>query len=468
MAGLFLEYDMKRTRNPLPSVALISLGCAKNLVDSEKILGALGQDGFLITPDADGADFVIVNTCAFIDAARDETFQVIEEMLRLKKERRVRYVVVTGCMPQRYGGQLLRRYPGIDAIAGIYHQERLPGLFRRVSAKGGRGRTLAATYSPPESVAPDTARLRLTPLHNAYLRISEGCPNRCTYCTIPDIRGPLRSKPVGTVLEEAGELVGSGARELILIGQDTTSYGRDLYGECRLPELVRRVAEIDGTRWLRILYTHPAYYTTELIALFSEIPKLCRYIDLPVQHASDRILTAMKRRVTRSELEDLIGKLRGEIPGVTLRTSVIVGFPGETDADFAELLDFLGHARFDRLGCFTYSREEGTPAGEMPDQVPEEVKQERLDEVMRLQREISQAANARFVGREMEMVADGVAEDGRIVARSYREAPDVDGVIIVEDAGVDAGHFFNARITEAGPYDCKAVRHAQRQPSPED
>jgi ribosomal protein S12 methylthiotransferase len=459
---------MKRTRKPLLSVALISLGCAKNLVDSEKMLGALGQDGFIISPDADGADFVVVNTCAFIDVARNESFQAIEEMLRLKKERRAKYVVVTGCMPQRYRGQLLRRYPGIDAVAGIYHQERLPGLFRRVAAKGGKPRTFAATYSPPDSVAPDTARLRLTPLHYAYLRISEGCNNRCSYCTIPDIRGPLRSKPLRTVLEEARELVGDGARELILIGQDTTSYGRDLYGECRLPELVRRVARTGGIRWLRILYTHPAHYTKELMALFDEIPNLCRYIDLPVQHASDRILTAMKRRVTRSKLEDLIGKLRGEVPGAVLRTSVIVGFPGETDADFAELLDFLGHVRFDRLGCFTYSREEGTPAGEMPDQVPEEAKQERLDEVMRLQQEISQAANARFVGRELEMVADGVAEDGRIVARSYREAPDVDGVIIVKDAGVEVGHFFNARITEAGPYDCKAVRHAHRQPSPED
>ncbi len=455
-----MKYGMKRKRRKNPSVALISLGCAKNLVDSEKLLGALGQEGFIISAEPEGADFVVVNTCAFIDAARSESLAVIQEMLHLKKERQVKHVVVTGCMPQRYREQLLRDLPGVDAIAGIFSQEKLPALLRELAGQKEAAQSFSTTYLTPPLVAPDTARLRLTPRHYAYVRISEGCDNRCSYCTIPDIRGPLRSKPIEAVITEARELVSDGARELVLIGQDTTSYGKDIYDDYRLPELVRRLAEIDGIRWLRILYTHPAHYTDEFIALFREIPKLCRYIDLPVQHARDRILAAMKRRVTRAEMEALIERLRREVPDVTLRTSVIVGFPGETDADFAELLDFLKKVRFDRLGAFKYSREEGTPAGEMPDQIPDAVKNERSDEVMRLQQDISQEANAEFVGHELEVVMEGVTEEEHAAARSYREAPDVDGFIIVKNGKrkrIQIGDFFKVRITDAGPYDCVAV-----------
>ena len=453
---------MERKKEKRVSVALVSLGCAKNLVDSEKMLGALGAAGFVISAEPDGADVVIINTCSFIQAAREESMQVIEEMLRLKKARRVRRVIIAGCLPQRFQERLLSEIPGVDAIAGAFHQEELPEIVRRV-AGGAAPASARGTYAAPAAVAADTARLRLTPRHYAYLRISEGCDNRCSYCAIPDIRGPLRSKPFEAAVAEARELVADGAKELILIGQDTTLYGADLYGKSRLAELARSLAGIGGVHWLRILYTHPSHYSDEFIGLFSEAPKLCAYVDIPIQHASDRILAAMRRRVTRAQIESLILKLRERIPGVALRTSIIVGFPGESEADFAELMEFLKAARFDRLGAFAYSREEGTPAGAMAEQVAPEVARERLDALMRMQQEISREANSRFVGKELEVVAEGVAADGALVARSYREAPDVDGVIFVESPDArktpafETGEFFRARIVQAGPYDCRAV-----------
>ena len=440
----------------------MSLGCAKNLVDSEKMLGALGEAGFVVSGEPNGADVVIVNTCSFIQAAREESARVIEEMLRLKRKGRVKRVVVAGCLPQRFRDRILHEIPEIDAIAGAFRQEELPELMRRVVEKQAAAISAAQTYSVPQSVSADTARLRLTPSHYAYLRITEGCDNRCAYCAIPDIRGPLRSKPFEAALSEARELAADGARELILIGQDTTAYGMDLYGKSRLPELVRELAGIEGARWLRVLYTHPAHYSEEFIGLFGEVAKLLPYVDMPIQHASDRILAAMGRRVTKAQIESLISKLRGEIPGVALRTSIITGFPGETEEDFAELVEFLKAMRFDRLGAFTYSREEGTPAAEMPSQVPLEAARERLDALMRMQQEISRQANAAFIGKELEIVAEGVTEDGEIVARSYREAPDVDGVILVESKGPrkklrhEAGEFFRVKIVRAGPYDCMA------------
>jgi ribosomal protein S12 methylthiotransferase len=453
---------MNHKKQKTISVALVSLGCAKNLVDSEKMLGALGEAGFVVSGEPDGADVVIVNTCSFIQAAREESARVIEEMLRLKRKGRVKRVVVAGCLPQRFRERLLHEIPEIDAIAGAFRQEELPQLLRRVVEKQAAAISAAQTYSAPQSVSADTARLRLTPRHYAYLRITEGCDNRCAYCAIPDIRGPLRSKPFEAALSEAKELAADGARELILIGQDTTAYGTDLYGKSRLPELVRELAGIEGARWLRVLYTHPAHYSEEFIGLFGEVAKLLPYVDMPIQHASDRILAAMGRRVTKAQIESLISKLRGEIPGVALRTSIITGFPGETEEDFAELVEFLKAMRFDRLGAFTYSREEGTPAAEMPSQVPPEAARERLDALMRMQQEISRQANAAFIGKELEVVAEGVTEDGEIVARSYREAPDVDGVIIVESKDPrkklrhEAGEFFRVKIVRAGPYDCMA------------
>lgn len=454
---------MKQKREKSISVALVSLGCAKNLVDSEKMLGALGGAGFVISAEPDGADAVVINTCSFIQAAREESLQVIQEMLRLKKAGRVRRVIIAGCLPQRFQERLLKEIPGVDAIAGAFHQEELPQLIRQVLGKEGAAASARGTYIAPAAVTADTARLRLTPRHYAYLRISEGCDNRCSYCAIPDIRGPLRSKPFEAAVAEARELVADGAREIILIGQDTTLYGADLYGKPRLPELARALAGIGGAHWLRVLYTHPAHYSDEFINLFGEVPKLCAYIDIPVQHAADRMLAAMRRRVTKAQLESLIVKLREKIPGVALRTSIIVGFPGESAADFAELVEFLKVVRFDRLGAFTYSREEGTPAGAMAEQVAPEAARERLDALMRLQQDISREANARFVGKEMEVVAEGVTEEGVLVARSYREAPDVDGVIFVENSdarkplSLGIGEFFRARIFQAGPYDCRAT-----------
>lgn len=445
------------------SVAIVSLGCAKNLVDSEKMMGALGAEGFIVTGEPKGADVVVVNTCSFIESAREESFSVIEEMLRLKKAGAVKYVVVAGCMPQRYAGRE-SELPPVDALAGVYRRGEIAEIIKRIARREDALAAARSTYSAPESVEADTARLRLTPRHYAYLRISEGCDNRCAYCTIPDIRGPLRSKPMEVALAEARELVEDGARELIIIGQDTTSWGADIYGRPRAAELVRALAEIGGVKWLRILYTHPAHYSEEFISLFRDAPKVLKYADIPIQHASDKILAAMRRRVTKAEILALIRRLRGAAPDITLRTSIIVGFPGETEDEFRELTDFLAEARFDRLGAFTYSREAGTPAAAMEAQVEQAIAQKRLDTLMRMQMDISQRANERFIGRELEAVVEGEADDGRIVARTYREAPDVDGVILVQTVNkrgqtpfVHTGDFIKTKITSAGPYDCEGV-----------
>jgi len=434
-----------------PAVSIISLGCAKNLVDTERVLGALVERGWLIAERALDADVVLVNTCGFIGEAREESSGVIEDALRLKNAGVVRAVVVIGCMVQLMSERLVRRFAEVDAWAGLA----APGAVadacdRAISATGSKNAPAPGPSRRPFDYGP---RLRITPRHYAYLRISEGCDNRCRYCRIPAIRGALRSKPRERIIQEARELVADGARELIVIAQDTTSYGADLYGGRQLAALLRELRNVEGVRWLRLLYTHPAHIDDELIAVLAEGGVLLPYVDLPIQHANDAILERMGRHTSRDGLRDVIGRVRSAVPGAALRTSVIVGFPGEGEAEFNDLLDFIRQVRFDRLGAFAYSREPGTPAAALGGQVPDEVKQERLDAVMQLQREIAAAQSAALVGAEVETVVDGKDADGDWVGRTYRDAPDVDGAIRLQGPKLGPGVFTRAVVTEAHGYD---------------
>jgi ribosomal protein S12 methylthiotransferase len=434
-----------------PAVSMVSLGCAKNLVDSERMLGALVERGWLVAARPQEADVVLINTCGFIEEARAETFGIIEEALALKGAGVVEAVVVVGCLVQLMGPALARRFEAVDAWVGLSAPDGVVRACERALTAERPG----AVETPPPSERPldSGPRLRVTPRHYAYLRIAEGCDNRCHYCQIPRIRGPLRSRPMDAVLAEADELIADGARELILIGQDTTSYGRDLGGEPRLADLLRRLRGTDGLRWLRLMYTHPAHLGEGVIGVLREGRPLLPYVDLPVQHASDAILERMGRPTSRADLTDLVGRIRDAVPGVVLRTSVIVGFPGETEAEFAELLDFIRKTRFERLGAFAYSAEEGTPSAELPGPVPDEVKEERLSALMELQEEIADEQSRALVGTEIDVVVDGRGFDGEWAGRTVRDAPEVDGSIKFEDTGLEPGRFGRARVSEAYGYD---------------
>jgi len=436
-----------------PAVSMISLGCAKNLVDSEGMLGALTERGGLVAADPRDADVLLINTCGFIEEARAEAFDTVTQALRMKEAGRVRAVIVVGCLVQLMRERLAEKFPAVDAWLGLTDPATVAEACERVAA----GASESILWVPDPSQRPLDAgpRLRVTPKHFAYLRIAEGCDNRCHYCLIPSIRGPLRSKPEERTLAEARELIADGARELIVIAQDTTNYGLDLYGERRLPALLRELRELDGVRWLRLLYTHPAHFDDELIRVLAEGGPVLPYVDLPVQHANDAILARMGRGIDRTGLRELIGDLRSRVPGAVLRSSVIVGFPGEGEAAFRDLLDFVREVRFERLGAFAYSREAGTPAADLDGQVPPEAKAERLDAVMELQHEIATEQSEELVGREVAAVVDGRGPDGEWAGRTVRDAPDVDGTIRFREVGLRAGLFCRARVTEA--YGCDLV-----------
>ena len=440
-------------------VGLISLGCVKNLIDSEHILGALGGAGYVICGAPEDADAVIINTCAFIEPARIESWETIDYALSLKKSGAVARVIVAGCLSQRFREKIFETAPEVDAVVGVNQLDALPGIVGELFATGAKDKIVAeSSFDTPPHVIADTSRLRVTPRHYAFLRITEGCDNRCAYCVIPDLRGPLRTKPIEAVLGEAEEMVADGAREIILVAQDTTAYGKDIYEDYRLPELISRVAEVRDLRWLRILYTHPAHYCEEFIDVFNTSDKILPYLDVPVQHASDRVLKAMGRGTTRARMEELFGKLRERIDGLVLRTTVIVGFPGEAREDFETTMDFAKRMRFDKLGAFTYSPETDTPAATMSGQVAEEEKNARLHELMTMQAGISEEINRGLVGKKLEAVIDGLDEEGRAIARTRREAPDVDGAVVVTGGEQAApGEFVTLKITDAGPYDMAGV-----------
>jgi ribosomal protein S12 methylthiotransferase len=444
--------NKKQTR----TFSFVSLGCPKNLVDSERMLGRLAESGYVLSPDADGADVVVINTCGFIEPARQESLAVIREMLALKQEGRVGAVVVAGCLAERKKDDLLKEVPEVDHIVGVFGREEITQVVDRTLARRLEQRSL---FRPaPVRSQEDTSRLRITPRHFAYLKISEGCDRLCTFCAIPGMRGKHVTKPIEEVLREARELVADGVRELIVVAQDTTYYGMDLYGRVRLAELLRELDCLDGLEWIRILYAYPIHFTDELVETLAGAQKIVPYLDMPLQHINDRVLKRMQRRVNRAAIEDLLGRLRGSIPGLALRTTFIVGFPGETDAEFAELMDFVKSTRFERAGVFPYSFEPDTPATRLDGHLPEEIKFTRQQRLMEVQQGVAFAWSQQQVGRELDVIVDGPDAEvpQHVLARSYADAPEIDGVVRVKGKGLHAGDLVRVKVTGADGYDVAA------------
>jgi ribosomal protein S12 methylthiotransferase len=441
--------------------AFVSLGCPKNLVDSERMLGKLAQEGYALTPEADGADVVVVNTCGFIEPARQESLAVIREMLDLKKQGRVGSVVVAGCLAERKKEELLQELPDVDQIVGVFGREEIgqvvtKSLKRSRQPRGADRAEQRSLFRPaPVRALEDTARLRVTPRHYAYLKISEGCDRLCTFCAIPGMRGKHVTKPIEEVVREARELMEDGVRELILVAQDSTYYGLDLYGRPRFADLLRELDQLDGLDWIRILYAYPMYFTDELIETLAGAERILPYLDMPLQHINDRMLRLMARRVDRRQTEELLSKLRQAMPDLVMRTTFIVGFPGETDTEFDELLDFVREAAFERVGVFPYSYEPGTPATRLEGHLPEEVKQERRDRLMEAQQEVAFRWSQRQIGKELEVLIDGGDPEmpNQALGRSYADAPDIDGVVRIKGKNLHAGDLVRVKITGADGYD---------------
>lgn len=433
------------------NILFISLGCDKNLVDSEVMLGLLAAKGYRMVDDEMQADIIIVNTCCFIHDAKEESIQTILEMAQYKTDGGLKVLVVTGCLAQRYQQEILDEIPEVDAVLGTTSYDKIVEAVEEALA--GKGHVEVEDIDALPLV--DTRRLVTTGGHFAYLKIAEGCDKHCTYCIIPKIRGDFRSVPMERLVKEAGELAEQGVKELILVAQETTLYGKDLYGEKSLHRLLRELCRISGIRWIRLLYCYPEEIDENLIQIMKEEKKICHYLDLPIQHANNDILKRMGRRTSKNQLEEIIGRLRREIPDIALRTTLITGFPGETKEQHEELMEFVDEMEFDRLGVFTYSPEEDTPAAGMPDQVPEEVKEERQAEIMELQQEIVFDQAEAMIGREVLVMIEGkVADENAYVGRTYKDAPNVDGLIFINtEAELMSGDFARVKVTGALEYD---------------
>lgn len=433
------------------NVFFISLGCDKNLVDSEQMLGLLAEKNYRIVDDPEQADIAVVNTCSFILDAEDESVKAILEMADYKKEGKLKALIVTGCLAQRYEKDIMQEIPEVDAVLGTNSYNRITEAAEAALA-GEKYDEADALEGIPEVKA---KRLISTPSHYAYLKIAEGCAKNCTYCIIPQLRGRYRSLPMEELMEQAKDLAAQGVKELILVAQETTLYGIDLYGEKKLPELLQRLSLIQGIEWIRLLYCYPEEITDELIKEMKTNPKVCHYLDMPIQHTEDAVLKRMGRKTNHKELKELIEKLRREIDDIALRTTLIAGFPGETEEEHEELMYFINEASFDRLGVFAYSREEGTPAAEMEGQIPEERKEAWRDEIMELQQEITADCNEEIVGRKLRVLIDGYMPDNDVYAgRTYRDAPDVDGYIFVHsDRKLMSGDMVDVLVTGAYEYD---------------
>ena len=445
----------------MKKVLFISLGCDKNLVDSEKMLGLLGDSGYAIVEEESEADAIVVNTCCFIHDAKEESIETILEMAEWKQKGNVKALVVTGCLAQRYQDEIEEAIPEVDAVIGTTGYTEIVKILDQLLDKSEiehEEEHSLLSCCPSIDLLPASLsdkRVVTTGGYTAYLKIAEGCNKRCTYCVIPYIRGRYRSFPMEDLLEEAERLAKSGVKELILIAQETTVYGTDLYGRKALPELLRKLCQIDGLSWIRILYCYPEEITDELIQVIKEEEKICHYLDIPIQHSEDRILRNMGRKTNRAELISLVEKLRSEISDIVLRTTLITGFPGETEDEFEHMLDFVDEMEFDRLGVFPYSPEEGTEAAEMEDQVPDEVKEQRRDAIMELQQEISAGAAADRIGEEMSVLIEGyLYEEDIYVGRTYMDAPKVDGNVFVRsEEEMISGDIVPVRITGANEYD---------------
>ena len=433
------------------NILFISLGCDKNLVDSEVMLGLLDKKGYQIVDSEEDADIIVVNTCCFIHDAKEESIQTILEMAEYKKEGKLKALIVTGCLAQRYQQEIIDEIPEVDAVLGTTSYDHIVEAVEEALA--GNGHVVLEDVD----ALPDVKEKRLvtTGGHYAYMKIAEGCDKHCTYCIIPKLRGNYRSVPMEKLLAEAKDLADQGVKELILVAQETTVYGKDLYGEKSLHKLLRELCKISGIQWIRILYCYPEEIYDELIQTIKEENKFCHYLDLPIQHASDAVLKRMGRRTSKAQLVEIIEKLRKEIPDISLRTTLITGFPGETQEQHEELKDFVDEMEFDRLGVFTYSPEEDTPAATMADQIPEEVKEDRQAELMELQQEIAFDLAEDMVGREVLVMIEGkVADENAYVGRTYKDAPNVDGLIFINtDEELMSGDFARVRVTGALEYD---------------
>lgn len=436
-------------------VSMVSLGCPKNLVDAEVMLGVLAQQGYEITTDEKDADVIIVNTCSFIKEAREESVDAILDLADRKHDGRCHTLIVAGCLPQRYQDELAVELPEVDIFIGTGDYPRVAEMLAEKAGKEGQIKYIG----DPNYIFDETLpRLNSSPGWYAYLKIGEGCSNCCTYCAIPAIRGAYRSRPLEALLTEARKLVSGGVKELILVSQDITKYGSDLTSGTNLVGLIRELAAIKDLRWIRLLYAYPDGIDSELIDLLKNEPKLCKYLDIPIQHISTPILQRMNRRSTEEHIRSLIARLRDEIPGITLRTSLIVGFPGETVEDFTSLLKFVEQSRFDRLGVFCYSKEEGTAAAEMPDQVSERVKRERHRKLMKVQARVSFRSNRALVGRTEQVIIEGYSEETELLlkGRTSRQAPDIDGQVYITSGHANVGDIVECRITDSSDYDLVA------------
>ncbi|MCI8532730.1 MAG: 30S ribosomal protein S12 methylthiotransferase RimO [Lachnospiraceae bacterium] len=432
-------------------ILFISLGCDKNLVDSEVMLGLLAEKGYGFTDDETQADIIVVNTCCFIGDAKEESVNTILEMAEWKNKGKLKGLIVTGCLAERYREEILKEIPEVDAVVGTASYDRIAEVIEQAAA----GEQKLLYGNTDRLVMTETGRILTTGGHYAHLKIAEGCDKHCTYCIIPKLRGRYRSFPMEKLVKEAQELADQGVKELILVAQETTMYGTDLYGEKKLHELLKELCRIRGIRWIRIQYCYPEEIYEELIRTIRDEPKICHYLDLPIQHASDRILKRMGRRTTRQDLQKMIGRLREEIPDICLRTTLITGFPQETEEEHEELLDFVDEMEFDRLGVFPYSPEEDTPAACMEGQIPEEIKEARRDELMELQQDISFEKAEAMIGKELWCMVEGkVAEEYAYVARTYKDAPGVDGYIFIQTmAELMSGDFVKVHVTGADEYD---------------
>ncbi|MRR34337.1 30S ribosomal protein S12 methylthiotransferase RimO [bacterium] len=433
-------------------VSMVSLGCPKNLVDAEVMLGCLAKDQYEITTDEHEADIIIVNTCSFIGDAKKESIDTILDLADRKHDGRCKLLIVTGCLPQRYQEELAAELPEVDIFVGTADYPRIAEI---IAEKRGTAEQLRYISDPNYIFDESLPRLKSSPAYTAYLKIAEGCSNCCSYCVIPSLRGALRSRPMDNLLMEARTLVSSGTKEINLIAQDITAWGRDLPGSPTLEDLIRELAKIAGLRWIRLLYAYPDGITDGLIEIIKTEPKVCKYLDIPIQHISDPVLKRMNRRSTEPQIRELIAKIRSEIPEIALRTSLIVGFPGETDEDFRTLLHYVEETQFDRLGVFCYSREEGTPAAEMEDQVSERVKRDRYKKLMKVQARLSFKRNRRLIDTEEEVIVEGYSDETDLLlkGRSSRQAPDIDGQVYITAGNANVGDIVRLKITDSSDYD---------------
>lgn len=433
-------------------ILFVSLGCDKNLVDTENMLGILKNKGFEFTDDEWEADIIAINTCCFIGDAKQESINTILEMAEHKKDARCKVLVVAGCLAHRYQDEIIKEIPEVDAFVGTSSYDKIADMINSVLEEKGISNFVEDANRMPMVEAD---RIVTTPGYYEYLKIAEGCDKHCTYCVIPKVRGSFRSFPIEYLVNQTKKLVEGGVKEIILVAQETTLYGVDLYGKKSLPKLLHNLGLIEGLEWIRILYCYPEEINNELIEAIKNEPKVCHYLDMPIQHASDNILKRMGRRTSKQELTDIVAKLRREIPDIALRTTLITGFPGETDVDHEEVMQFIDECEFDRLGVFTYSREEDTVAAQMPDQIDEEIKEKYRDELMQLQQEISADRSAAMIGRIVRVMIEGfIPEDNTYVGRSYKDAPNVDGLVFVEcDRELMSGDFIDVKITGSTEYD---------------